>query len=498
MKAISRRSLVRGLGLGALVAAVGPIVAACGPAAAPTAAPTKPAEKPAEKPAAAAAKPAEPTKPAAAPAQTPAAKPAAATKAATIRFLSHVTPEGTTSRDKAMKVIADRFAEKNPNTKVQFERIPWQEIKQKYMTAWEAGNATDLAMIQDTPAAVRQGSIENLSPFIESWPKAEVDDFYNKVVWERSVYEGKKYALQTFLHTYVAAYRKSVFDKAGVDVAKIATWDDFVKAGQAVTVDNNGKKSTESGFDSRNVKTWGWGTEGDRKGNWNPALGWLFTELNHPIVSEKDWKADWTSEAPVKAFTLVTDFIKKHKIQSLGDLSADLDTAENNFASGVYAATISYTNRLESVRTKMQYDWKDVAYLRSPTFDGKKPGPIATRVWDVGMNSKSPSKDAAWAFLTEYFSKEGDLAMVEPGGQMPMRTSNLSHPVLTKPEKAYVQVAKEGMVEWGYIEPVPPTPFGPHWVLAYHEVVSGDVPVQQALKKAEDEYHKLLKEATEK
>jgi len=421
-------------------------------------------------------------------------------RAATLRFLGHVTPEGTTTRDRAMKVIAERFASKNPTIKMQFERIPFQELQQKYMTSWEAGNAPDLSFV-DKPYVstdVRQGSIEDLTPYLSRWPKGEVEDFYSKLVWQHNVINGKKYALETFMHTYVMAYRKSVFAKAGYDVTKIRTWDEFIKAAQAVTVDRNGKKPTDPGFDARNVQTWGWGAEASRSGNWVPALGWLFTTLGEPIVSSKDWKANWTGDSAVKAFTLMTDFITNYKIQSPGDLSADLDTAENNFASGLYASTIAYTNRLESVRAKMQYDWKDVAYLRPPTFDGKRPGPLATRFWAMAMNSNSKFKDEAWLFMTEYFSKQGDMDMVIPGAQLPMRTSNLARPELNAPEKAYVQVVKDGFADWGFIEPDPPTSFRLIWVLAYHEIVSQGVPVKQALQKAQDSYHKLLAEATAK
>jgi multiple sugar transport system substrate-binding protein len=421
-------------------------------------------------------------------------------RSATLRFLGHVTPEGTTTRDAAIKLIAERFAGKNPNIKMQFERIPFQEIQQKYMTAWEAGNAPDVTLV-DKPYVltdIRQGSIEDLTPYLNRWPKGDVEDFYTKPVWQHTVVNGKKYAMETFMHTYLVAYRKSLFAKAGYDVTKIRTWDDFIKAAQAVTVDRNGKKPTDPGFDARNAQTWGWGAEGARNGNWPPALGWMFTDLGEPIVSGKDWKATWTGESAVKAFTLVTDFITKYKIQSPGDLSADLDTAENNFASGLYASTIAYTNRLESVRAKMQYDWKDVVYLRPPTFGGKRPGPLATRFWTMAMNSKSKFKDEAWLFMSEYFSKQGDMDMVIPGAQLPMRTSNVNRAELNSPEKAYVQVVKDGFANWSFIEPDPPAAFRLIWILAYHEIVSQGVPVKQALQKAQDSYHKLLDEATGK
>src|SRR5207247_10032529 len=97
-----------------------------------------------------------------------------------------------------------------------------------------------------------------------------------------------------------------------------------------------------------------------------------------------------------------------------------------------------------------------------------------------------------------YFSKQGDMDMVVPGGQLPMRTSNLRRPEMDTPEKAYVQVVKDGFADWSFIEPDPPTSFRLIWTLAYHEIVAAGVPVTQALQKAQDSYPKLLEEATGK
>ncbi len=133
-----------------------------------------------------------------------------------------------------------------------------------------------------------------------------------------------------------------------------------------------------------------------------------------------------------------------------------------------------------------------------PTFDGKRAGPLATRFWTMAMNSKSKSKDEAWLFMSEYFSKQGDMDMVVPGGQLPMRTSNLGRPEMETPEKAYVRVVRDGFADWGFIEPDPPTSFRLIWTLAYHEIVAQGVPVRQALQKAQDSYHKLLEEAITK
>jgi ABC-type glycerol-3-phosphate transport system substrate-binding protein len=53
-----------------------------------------------------------------------------------------------------------------------------------------------------------------------------------------------------------------VFEEAGVDWRKIRaegwTWDEFIEAAQQITLDENGRRANEEGFDPTNVHRWAW------------------------------------------------------------------------------------------------------------------------------------------------------------------------------------------------------------------------------------------------
>ncbi|MEO7716964.1 MAG: extracellular solute-binding protein [Capsulimonas sp.] len=65
-------------------------------------------------------------------------------------------------------------------------------------------------------------------------------------LWDRMVHarfspytnRGHIYGLPHDVHAVQLAYRRDIFEKAGVDVSQIKTWDDFVKVGRKMTIPN--------------------------------------------------------------------------------------------------------------------------------------------------------------------------------------------------------------------------------------------------------------------
>ena len=63
-------------------------------------------------------------------------------------------------------------------------------------------------------------------------------------LWDRTVQarysaytdRGHIYGLPHDVHPAQLAYRKDIFDKAGIDASKLTTWDEFVKAGRKLTI----------------------------------------------------------------------------------------------------------------------------------------------------------------------------------------------------------------------------------------------------------------------
>ena len=102
----------------------------------------------------------------------------------------------------------------------------WETIGEKYMASWSAGAAPDISLFSpaNTTQAVRLGSLEDLQPAFKQWPEKDQKDL-SQAWWETGTYDGKKYIAPLLLFGDMLLYRKSMFDKAGVNVAEIKSWD---------------------------------------------------------------------------------------------------------------------------------------------------------------------------------------------------------------------------------------------------------------------------------
>jgi ABC-type glycerol-3-phosphate transport system substrate-binding protein len=416
----------------------------------------------------------------------------------TLRYTGHFTALGDTARDRAQKQIADKFKEKHPNITIQWEQTAWETIGEKYLAAWSANTAPDISLFSpaNITQAVRLGSLENLTPYFAKWPEEDKKDL-SQAWWDTGTYEGKKYIAPVLLFGDLMLYRKSLFDKAGVNVNEIRTWKQFVEANQKVVVDGQGRNPTQAGFDESTVKVWGW--------HWFLARGsgagipWFghFTQdlLGRYDLGPPDWKADhWTDPKIIEAVQFVVDWVLKYKIQPKASLTYNLEDADNKFVSGLSATYQFGTHRYASWREKMQFPPEDAVWARFPTWEGKRWGPSFLNHWSMGVSSKSKFKEQAVLATEFWVSPEADLIMGDIAGQQPKRASVAKNPVFDRPDRSYVKLFDQAAREWSLPLLSPPVRPSDIYIQAYHQMVGENVPVQKAMEQARDAYHKLLSE----
>jgi ABC-type glycerol-3-phosphate transport system substrate-binding protein len=455
----------------------------------------------------AAGAPAATSKPATGAAPASGAAPAATTSAAantqpaggaavTIRYMGHFTGLGDTARDRAQKQIEDKFRQSNPNIAIQWEQTAWETIGEKFMAAWSANTAPDISLFSpaNTTQAVRLGSLEDLNPSFKQWPDKDQKDL-SQAWWETGTYDGKKFIAPLLLFGDMLLYRKSMFDKVGVDIGQIRTWKQFTEACQKVVVDGQGRNPTQSGFDESTVKVWGWQQFLARgSGAGIPRFDqFTWDRLNKPDLGPPDWRADhWTAPEMVEAVQMVVDWVLKDKIQPKSSLTYNLEDADNNFAGGLTATYQFGTHRYGSWREKMQFPAEDAVWGRYPTWDGKKWGPVLVNHWSMGISSKSKAKDQAITLTAFWMSPDADLIMSDVAGQQPRRSSITSNPIFDRPDLSFVKLFDQAAHEWS--EPLTNPPVRPSdiEIQAYDSMVNDGVPVAKALGDARDAYNKLL------
>jgi multiple sugar transport system substrate-binding protein len=413
------------------------------------------------------------------------AAPAAKTPS-TLQVLTFVDAvAGSDARGAAMQEINANFLKKNPNVTVKFDVVPFEQLGPKYMAAFAAGNAPDVTFVRDDfSIRIReQGGLADLNQWMKDWPKSELDDFYNKVGFSRGVEGDKRFLMYTFGSISGLHYRKDMFDQAKIDPAAIKTWDDWTAALVRLCVDSSGKHPDQAGFDANNVTTWGF-TEArlKTKNDFDSQMELAMLGLGQPLLT-KDIKANWNTDAGIRALTLWTDLIVKHQVEPIDDITREREGSDQLFMQGFSASTWIGNQRYKDFTDKSSWNAKDsLGFMTWPSFDGKKPSPVNTGAWTLGVSSKSSKPDVAWAWLNHYLSAESDAIMARKGGVLPSRLSTLNDPAFNTPEfayfKQYLGVAAQGSFEpsRGLAKITPATELG----TAFQDVVVNKVAVAQA------------------
>jgi ABC-type glycerol-3-phosphate transport system substrate-binding protein len=285
---VSRRRFVLGA---AFFASLPTMIAACG-GAAPTAT-TKPAEKPAGA-APAAAPPPKPTEaPKPADAAKPADKPAAAAPAATkpVEVPKSAEPakpaapppvatpilaeagkgatvinfwNGLTGADgQGMVRIMERWAEKNPEVNVKIQMIAWRTFYDKLSASLVAGAPPEM-WIFHSEQVIRyadKGLMKQVDDLAQgkTFPGQDIPIPDMGYTLPFAQLNGKTYSVPLDQYTWCIMFNKDLAQQAGLDPEKPPrSGDEFVEWGKKMTVDAAGKRATESGFDAKNVKQWGY------------------------------------------------------------------------------------------------------------------------------------------------------------------------------------------------------------------------------------------------
>jgi len=102
----------------------------------------------------------------------------------------------------------------------------------KYQVAIAGGTPPDIADVeQGTFGRFLRGEV----PFVDLGPRLKQEGFWDKLITSRQAlytWQGKVYGVEHALTPVVLYYRKDLFDRAGLEISRIRTWDDYVDVGK--------------------------------------------------------------------------------------------------------------------------------------------------------------------------------------------------------------------------------------------------------------------------
>lgn len=188
------------------------------------------------------------------------------------------------------------FEAKNPKIKVKVEQYGWDDYWSKLTTGFVSGTAPDVFTdhLAKYPEFANKGQLEPLDKYIER--DKVPTNIYQPGLADLWVTEDKKrYGLPKDWDTIAIFYNKKMVKDAGISEQQLQnlTWNPkdggtYEKVIARLTVDKNGKRGDEPGFDKNNVKVYGLGLESSGgnnagQGQWSmyaASNGWQATNKN--------------------------------------------------------------------------------------------------------------------------------------------------------------------------------------------------------------------------
>jgi multiple sugar transport system substrate-binding protein len=166
----------------------------------------------------------------------------------------------------AYQQCADDFTKANPDIKIKITQSGWSDYWTGLATQLASGTAPDVWVDQASyyPQFVADKQIENLQPYIDK-DKDSVDfDSYVPGLADIWTIDGARYGLPKDWDTIGLVVSKADADAAGIsaDDLQNLTWNPkdggtFESTIAHLTVDANGVRGDESGFDKNHVATYG-------------------------------------------------------------------------------------------------------------------------------------------------------------------------------------------------------------------------------------------------
>ncbi|MFD6291467.1 extracellular solute-binding protein [Streptomyces sp. NPDC060205] len=122
------------------------------------------------------------------------------------------------------KALVKEFEKANPDIKVKYVNVPFDQAQNKFDTAAGSKGAPDIlrSEVGWTPAFAKKGFF---LPLDGTEALAEQDKFQPSLI-EQAKYEGKTYGVPLVTDTLALVYNKELFAKAGIDAAP-TTWADL-------------------------------------------------------------------------------------------------------------------------------------------------------------------------------------------------------------------------------------------------------------------------------
>jgi len=345
-----------------------------------------------------------PAPPPSRPPSPPSRRPPAAAGNVDVTFITTQTSDADV---KIYNQLADTFHKENPSITVKISATDGTNYDQKLLTYIQGGTLPDIVQTSDNFAKPFKdaGITQDMIPFAQktSFPYQDFDPTFLNL----GMVDGQLHMLPKQGDVIIPYVNLRMAKEAGVtvptdfDPAKTPdgwTWDDFMAMCKRLTVDANGKRGDEPGFDKDNVATYGASMSIDAWYTYVPAV----LADGGAFVTDDLSKSTLNSPAGISAFKRLTDPVKDGFWAPLTLIQSLSNQSGNVFAAG--RAAIAPLQRLwaTTLRASLTDDF-DVIHF--PKGSAKRVTGMGT--FGFALSAKTKHPDEAWKFLSWMYGDEG-------------------------------------------------------------------------------------------
>ncbi|MFC9254369.1 ABC transporter substrate-binding protein [Amycolatopsis thailandensis] len=333
--------------------------------------------------------------------------------------------------------LSGEFEKANPGVTLKFVSLPENQARAKITasTATEGGEF-DVVMISnyEAPQWAANGWLENLEPHIAANPAYDSGDFIPSIKDSLS-HNGSMYAVPFYGESSFLAYRKDLFEQAGLQMPAKPTWSQIAEF--AAKLDDKAKGV--AGICLRG------------KPGWGESLA-PFTTVANTFGAQwfdKDWNAKLTSPEFKAAAEFYVNLVRNHG--EVGASSAGFSECGTRYTQGQaamwYDATVMAGTNEDPSASKVV---GKSGYAPAPVEKTQASGWLYT--WALAIPKVAKDKDAAFKFMSwmtdkayvQRVAKEfGDWNRVPPG----VRKSTYDIPQYREAAKAYAQPTLDGIAD---------------------------------------------------
>lgn len=324
---------------------------------------------------------------------------------------------GSQEEYQAYQSLVEAFQADNPDYRIDLRYVPDDaDYRRRLAADFSAGTPADVFLLnyrRIAPFAV-EGAMTPIGSYLEQSAVISQEDFYQPAI-DAFRYSGELWCLAQNVSSLVMYYNKALFDAAGLDYPSADwTWDDFVAAARALTVDKNGDGVTDQYGASIDpilyrLAPFIWQNGGE-----------LVDDTANPTRLAID------SPQAQEAFQWFVDLQVKEKVVPDAAAEAARD-GESRFLDGTVGMYFNSRRSTPTMRTIESFDW-DVA----PLPRGDQPASVL-HVDGYCLAAQSKNKEAAWKFIEYANSPQGQEIIARTGRTVPSLRSVAESPAFLDP-----------------------------------------------------------------